>query len=188
MNKQKLNKLNKGRGILSPARIFFPFFAGLLILSAFIFQSDYAVAEEAKEKADALLKEASSLYNDGDMDKALSTVKEAIPIYPEYPEAYDQLGFVLLKKGQLDDAINAFNSALKINPRFRTSKTGIGLALLKKGDTSGAEAVLKEALTLNPYPSMTHYALGLVYEKLNDFENSTYHFKEGIKTYKSGKR
>ena len=181
--------LQKGRGMSSPAFLFISALASIFILYALFISPLQANAEQdAKEKADALLKEASSLYNEGNMDKALTTVKEAIAISPEYPEAYDQLGFVLLKKGQLDDAINAFNSALKINPRFRTSKTGIGLALLKKGDTSGAEAILKEALTLNPYPSMTHYALGLVYEKLNDFENSTLQFKEGIKTYKSGKR
>jgi Tfp pilus assembly protein PilF len=183
------NKSPKGRGVISPVFFLFSILISAIFLFALVLSPFEASAEQdAKEKADTLLKEASSLYNEGNMDKALTNVKEAIAIFPEYPEAYDQLGYVLLKKGQLDDAINAFNSALKINPRFRTSKTGIGLALLKKGDTSGAETILKEALTLNPYPSMTHYALGLVYEKLNDYDNSTAQFKEGIKSYKSGKR
>ena len=181
--------LQKGRGINSPAFLFISFLASTIILFTLFLNPLEAKAEEdVKQKADALLRESSSLLNDGETDKALNTANEAIKIYPEYPEAYDQLGFVLLKKGLLDDAINAFNSALKINPRSRTSKTGIGLALLKKGDLNGAETILKEALTLNPYPSMAHYALGLVYEKLNDFEKSTHQFKEGIETYKSGKK
>ena len=95
---------------------------------------------------------------------------------------------MLLKAGKNDEAINAFEAALKINPQHRTSKTGKGLALLQKGDATGAEAVLKDALLLNPYPSMTHYALGLVYEKMNNYEQAVLQFKEGIRTFKSGKR
>lgn len=191
----KTNKLEiikhfkAGRGTYSPAFLFVSFLASAIMLCALLINPLEASAEQdTKQKADALLKEASTLLDDGELDKALSTVNEAVKIHPDYPDAYEQLGFVLLKKGQLDDAINAFNTTLKINPRAHTSKTGIGLALLKKDDTSGAEAILKEALTFNPYPSTAHYALGLVYEKLNDFENSTYHFKEGIKTFKSGKK
>jgi hypothetical protein len=41
---------------------------------------------------------------------------------------------------------------------------------------------------MNPYPSMVHYALGLVYENLNDYEKAVFQFKEGIKTFKKGKK
>ncbi|HEX8949170.1 MAG TPA: tetratricopeptide repeat protein [Dissulfurispiraceae bacterium] len=143
---------------------------------------------EGREKAEALLKEADALFSEGKMDKAVETVREAVKVDPAHPDAYDQLGHMLMKAGKLDEAIGAFDSALKINPRSRTAKTGKGLALLKKGDAKGAEAVLKEALTLNPYPSATHYALGLVYEQTGDYAKAIFHFKEGIRTFKSGKK
>jgi len=134
------------------------------------------------EKAVSLYKESVKLFEDSSIDRAMEAIKEAINANPNYPKAYDHLGYMLLKNGQIDEAINAFNSALKINPRMRTSKTGIGLALMKKGDMKGAESILKDALILNPYPSMTHYVLGLVYEKLGDYEKAIMHYKEGIKT------
>lgn len=149
-----------------------------------LFTSFSAVVHAQQEKAASLYKESVKLFEDGSIDRAIEVVKEAINADPNYSEAHDHLGYVLLKKGQPDEAIDAFKSALKLNSRIRTSKTGLGLALLKKGDLKGAESILKDALTLNPYPSMTHYALGLVYEKLNDYEKAAYHFKEGIKLYK----
>jgi tetratricopeptide (TPR) repeat protein len=91
----------------------------------------------------------------------------------------------LFEEGQIDKAIEA---ALNMEPGMSSSKTGLGLALLKKGDFKGAEGILTEALALNPYPSTTHYALGLVYEKMNDYEKAVRHFKEGMKTFKSGKK
>ena len=41
---------------------------------------------------------------------------------------------------------------------------------------------------INPSPAPTHYALGLVYEKRADYEKSALQFKEGIKTFTSGKK
>ncbi|MBI3378340.1 MAG: tetratricopeptide repeat protein [Nitrospirae bacterium] len=157
----------------------------LCLFCLFIFFPPVVFAQQVEgDKAKAFYRESVKLFEDGNIDRAMDVVKEAIKADPNYPDAHDHLGYILLKKGQLDDAISAFNSALKINPMMRTSKTGIGLALLKKGDLKGAEAILKDALILNPYPSMTHYALGLVYEKLNDYEKAIVHFKEGIKTHK----
>ncbi len=148
-----------------------------------------ALAEQADSgKAALLYKESIQLLNDGKVDKAVEAAKEAIKADPEYAEAYEQLGDALFKKKQYDEAMSAYNSALKINPLSHLAKTGLGLTLLKKGDASGAETVLKEALRSNPYPSMNHYALGLVYEILNDYDKAVYQFKEGIRTYKSGKK
>lgn len=157
----------------------------LCLFCLFIFFEPVVFAQQAEgDKAKALYSESVKLFDEGSIDSAIEVVKEAINADPNYSEAHDHLGYVLLKKGHPDEAIDAFNSALKINSRMRTSKTGLGLALLKKGDLKGAESILKDALILNPYPSMTHYALGLLSEKLNDYEKATYHFKEGIKTYK----
>jgi len=162
------------------AKIVASCFLTFIFASTFSFLPVYA----QQEKAVSLYKESVKLFKDGSVDGAIEVIKEAVNADPNYPEAYDHLGYMLLKKGQFDDAINAFNSALKINPRMRTSKTGIGFALLKKGDLKGAESVLKEALMLNPYPSMTHYALGVVYENMGDYEKAITHYKAGIKTYK----
>jgi tetratricopeptide (TPR) repeat protein len=144
--------------------------------------------QDGHDKAVTLLKEADTLLEEGHIDKAIETVKNAVAADPENPEPYDRLGFMLLQKGQPDEAINAFTSALRIQPTYRTSRTGIGLAFLKKGDLKTAEDKLTAALSLNPYPSMAHYGLGLIYEKMNNYDKSIAEFKEGIRTYRSGRK
>ncbi len=152
-----------------------------------LFPLPECAADEGKDKAISF-EEAVALFEQGDSDKAIDVMKKVISADPQNAEAYDRLGYFFLKKAQFDDSLNAFASALKINPALRTSKTGSGLALFKKGDLKGAETMLTEALSLNPYPALTHYGLGLVYEKLTDYENSVRQFKEGIKTFRSGKK
>ncbi len=144
-------------------------------------------ADEGKEKVTAF-EEAVGLFEQGNTGKAIEVMKGVVAADPQNAGAYDRLGYFYLKKRQFDESLNNFASALKINPALRTSKTGTGLALFKKGDLKGAETVLTEALSLNPYPASTHYALGLVYEKLDDYERSVRQFKEGIKTFRSGKK
>jgi tetratricopeptide (TPR) repeat protein len=144
-------------------------------------------AVDGRDKT-VLLREIVKLSDAGELDKAIEACRQVIKEYPEYPEAYDQLGYLLLRKKSFDEAAGAFNEALRINRGLRTSKTGLGIALLEKGDAKGAEAVLTEALFMNPYPSMTHYALGLVYERTGDLEKAIREFKDGIRTYKNGKR
>lgn len=164
-------------------------FLQLSLLACSIFLLSFpASASEGRQKASTLLKEAVVLYESGNYDRAAELLTEALKADANYPEVHDQLGYALLKKKDFEGAMNSFNAALKINPRFRTSRTGIGLVLYNKGDLKGAEETLKEALTLNPYPAMTHYALGLVYEKLGAYEKAIHHFKEGLRTFKGGKR
>jgi len=160
-------------------------FLGCLIFLSFPLQ--ICLSEEVRER-ESPFKEAVSFFEQGNTDRAIEVMKGVVTADARNAEAYDQLGYFFLKKAQFDDSLNAFAAALKLNPALRTSKTGMGLALLKRGDLKGAETILTEALSLNPYPSSTHYALGLVYEKLNDYEKAVSQFKEGIKTFKSGKK
>ncbi len=152
-----------------------------------LFPLQICLSEEGRER-ESSFKEAVALFEQGDTDRAIEAMKKVVAADAGNAEAHDKLGYFFLKKGQYDDSMNAFAAALKINPALRTSKTGMGLSLLKKGDMKGAETILTEALSLNPYPSSAHYALGLVYEKLNDYEKAVSQFKEGIKTFKSGKK
>ncbi|HWR59811.1 MAG TPA: tetratricopeptide repeat protein [Thermodesulfovibrionales bacterium] len=158
------------------------------VVFSFALGSHAYAQQDAADKSSSLLKESRKLFEEGSVDKAMEAARESVKADPNNADAYDQLGYMLLKKDRLDEAMGAFDAALKINPRVRTSKTGRGLVFFKKGDLKGAEETLKDALLLNPYPSMTHYALGLVYEKMNDYTKAVEEFKEGIKKYKSGKR
>lgn len=181
--------MTKGRSIrhVAAERVFFTLFFLLACLCPLLPVTE-TCAQEGRDRAASLSGEAAKLSDAGNLERAVEVCREAVKADPAYPEAYDQLGYLLFRKGSFDEAVGAFKSALRINQGMRTSRTGLGLALLKTGDTQGAEAVLREALSMNPYPSMTHYALGLVHEKKGDYEKAVLEFKEGIRTFRSGKR
>jgi tetratricopeptide (TPR) repeat protein len=177
-----------GKGGILPRNTGTPGILAVLAFVLIVFLPAANAGQDGHDKAVTLLKEADTLLEEGHIDKAIETVKSAVTADPENPEPYDRLGYMLLQKGLPDDAVNAFTAALKIQPTFRTARTGIGLALLKKGDLKAAEDKLTAALSLNPYPSMAHYGLGLVYEKMNDYDKAIAQFKEGIKTFRSGRK
>lgn len=170
---------SRKRHSLRPVIVLFAFFALLLSLVNVYAQ------EEGRDGAPSLYRESIELFDNGDVRNAIEKMNAAIKAAPEYAEAYDKLGYMLMSTGEYDSALSAFQSALTKNPGMRTSKYGIGFALLEKGDLKGAESKFTDALTLNPYPSMAHYGLGLVYERLEEYEKAVKHFKEGIRKDKS---
>jgi tetratricopeptide (TPR) repeat protein len=168
--------------------VFFP----VIVLSACLYlllpSVIHVYAQDGdRDRASTLYREAVEFFDNGDVSNAIETINNALKANPDYPEAYDSLGYMLIQTGDFDGALSAFQSALERNPALRTSKSGLGFALLAKGDMKEAESKFMEALTLNPYPSMAHYGLGLVYEGLKEYENAVEHFKKGIRKHKSRK-
>nr|MDO8100550.1 DUF1028 domain-containing protein [Candidatus Njordarchaeota archaeon] len=56
----------------------------------------------------------------GDLDGALSLIREAVSLGPTIDDAHVDLGIIYLKLGRKDEALKAFRQALKLNPRMKT--------------------------------------------------------------------
>jgi tetratricopeptide (TPR) repeat protein len=170
----------------------FPPSCAVLICLCFLMISPSTVTGGAQQSETGSTRsefaDALTLYREGSTAKAIEKMREVVKNDPRNADAYEEMGYILLRKGDFDDALSAFHSALKINPRMRTARTGAGLALYDKGDLDGAESALTDALILNPYPSRAHYALGLVYEARKDYRKAIHEYKEGLRTYKPGKK
>lgn len=163
-------------------------FICLCCLPVFSYTPTVPAAQNNQALSRSEFTDALTLYNEGATEKAIDKMREAIKNDPQNADAYEEMGYMFLKKKEFDHALSAFRSALKINPRMRTARTGVGIALYEKGDLDGAQAALTDALVLNPYPSRAHYALGLVYEARRDYKKSIREYREGLKTFVPGKR
>lgn len=62
------------------------------------------------------------------------------------PEAYNMLGYYLLKKGWVDEAIRIFKIAIKKKPDLADSHYGLAVSLEKRGDVNSALRHYKEFL------------------------------------------
>lgn len=54
--------------------------------------------------------------------------------YPDYPDAYCNLGLSYLRDGQLDTAIDLLNKAIESKPDLVEAYYGLGESYVTKGD------------------------------------------------------
>ena len=112
------------------------------VVSAF----EQNVPQAAREK----LERAKKMAARGEAEPALSLMREAIKIFPDYFEAHLELGNGLLRAGRLDEAIAELDSARQINPSDERSYQSFGLVLMRQKKYPVAVAVFAEAARLNP--------------------------------------
>lgn len=81
---------------------------------------------------------AHRLYDDGDYDAALETLKEGVRLYPHSVELYVGLGYTRLAREEFAWAKQAFERALVLDPEHEDGLVGMGEALLRFGQQAEA--------------------------------------------------
>lgn len=76
---------------------------------------------------------AHELYNVGDLDGALETLKEGITLYPDAVELYVGLGYARLAREEFAWARRAFQQALNLEAEHEDAMVGMGEVLLRFG-------------------------------------------------------
>lgn len=95
-------------------------------------RDDFWTSEEYDERA-------HDLYNDGDYDGALETLKEGLALYPEAVELYVGLGYARLAREEFAWARQAFAHALHLEASHEDAMVGMGEVLLRLGQVREAE-------------------------------------------------
>src|SRR5690606_18747211 len=91
-----------------------------------------AAAQEALPMATPFLsseeydERAHELYNDGDFDAALETLKEGLLLYPASVELYGGLGYTRLAREEFAWAREAFEKSLVLDPYIADALIGLG--------------------------------------------------------------
>ena len=91
---------------------------------------------------------AHSLYNDGDFDGALETLKEGLALYPNAVELYAGLGHARLAREEFAWARLAFERALVLDPQHEDALVGMGEVLLRLGRVGDGMALFRKVETL----------------------------------------
>lgn len=104
-------------------------------------------------------------------DLAEAEIRETIRIDPDYPEAYNFLGQVMVKENRRPEAIDAFRKAVSY-PLYATPDVAyyqLGLVLAMEGDMQGAKQAFEDALKVSPSnvpQALVYLELGRVHYKL----------------------
>jgi Flp pilus assembly protein TadD len=84
---------------------------------------------------------AHRLYNDGDYDRALETLKEGLVLYPHSVDLHVGLGYTRLAREEFAWAKQSFEKALVLDPDHEDAMVGLGEVLLRLGRRDEALAL-----------------------------------------------
>jgi tetratricopeptide (TPR) repeat protein len=95
---------------------------------------------------------SKKMYN-----KAIELLNEAVGVFPDRPEIFNQLGIVYSEMGRYDDALKQYEFAFRINPGFGTANNNIascynniGIKLAESERWNEAITAYKKAIELAP--------------------------------------
>ncbi|MCO6512373.1 MAG: tetratricopeptide repeat protein [Aridibacter famidurans] len=122
------------------------------------------LSQDDTEKAIKAFNAGQDAHEAGELDKALEHYREAIRLFPEFPEAEYQIGSIYESRGDLASAEQAYRLAIEYKPDWTLPMAALGGLLVTKGEYQAAGAVLRKTLDLDGmcipcYPAMTEVLL-----------------------------
>jgi tetratricopeptide (TPR) repeat protein len=98
---------------------------------------------------------ATDLIAREDWKKAIDLLNRALAIYPQYAQAYNNLGVVYARLGDRSNEKVALQKALAINDHFAPAWVNLGRMAIAQRDFPNAEGWLDKAAALEPANSQT---------------------------------
>jgi tetratricopeptide (TPR) repeat protein len=99
----------------------------------------------------------------GRIPDAISEYQRALSIYPNYADAHNNLGAILLQSGRTTEAIAEYQAAVRLDPDYPDAHSNLGSALSRlPGRLMEATAELETAVRLDPENARRRAALGNV--------------------------
>jgi tetratricopeptide (TPR) repeat protein len=126
-----------------------------------------------------------SFNHNGNTDRAIECLRQAIAINPLYHEAWYYLGRMLVIKGKYDEAQGAFETALvdgrQQKPLIHKS---LGDLFIRIGKTKEAITNLEESLALQPDQPEVNTMLGKAYLAEHQTDLATSAFEKALRLYR----
>jgi Tfp pilus assembly protein PilF len=91
---------------------------------------------------------AHQLYNEGQYDEALDTLREGLTLYPHAVELHVGVGYARLAREEYAWARRSFEEALVLDPEHEDALAGLGEVLLKLGQEDAARRAFRSTLEL----------------------------------------
>lgn len=126
---------------------------GLAPLPSLADPSAPAVEERRQPPAAA---DAQSEYNRGvrarvarDWTAAVAAFRRVVALRPDFPDAWNELGYALRNQGRYPESLDAYGEALRLRPDFPEALEYLGEAYVKLGRIADARRVLDRLRALD---------------------------------------
>jgi tetratricopeptide (TPR) repeat protein/S1-C subfamily serine protease len=118
---------------------------------------------------------------DGEYDKALADLAEAIRLAPAYADAYFYRGQAYVAKGDVENGITSYSEAIGLDPGLLTAYISRGSAYLEARDWQRAIADFTEAARLDPKCALAFYGRGNSYSLKGELDKAIADYTEAIR-------
>ena len=108
---------------------------------------------------------ANALIETGELDSAITKLKQAIAADPRYTLAYSSLGVAYQRKGMPQEAQRQYKQALELDANNASALNNLGAYYLEAGQVDLAAPLLERAVQVNPRYAKGHHNLGVLYVK-----------------------
>ena len=122
-----------------------------------------------------------SLFNQGQLQQALSESSQLLERFPNSVVLYNIAGACNAGLMQFDAAIRSYKMALKINPDYADAYSNMGNALKDKGDLEAAIQSYKQALKIKPDYAQAYNNMGNALKDKGDLEAAIQSYKQALK-------
>lgn len=116
----------------------------------------------------------------GEVDEAITVLKEAIAFDSDFALSHVNLGQAYLADGVADDALKQFEQALAIDEDEWRAHLGRAGVLLARGEAKEAETAYRRVLELNPHSHQAHRAMGGIFEAGGELEKAVRHYDQAV--------
>jgi tetratricopeptide (TPR) repeat protein len=125
-------------------------------------------ADETDAAVSELLAKIEHAGDEGDLEQAMSLIREGLDNHPELSELWIRLSFAELQAGAHDKAIEAAKMATQSRPQDPWSHAALGYALRMAKQQGDAKAAFEAALVLDPGQTFALTALAQIHEQADD--------------------
>ena len=120
------------------------------------------------------------LYNQGQLEQAVSLAENLAEQYPNALILYDILGAAYMGLKNADKSIENYQKVLRLNPGHTDSYNNIGMALYDQGRFDEAVDSYQKAVALEPNFADGHYNLGNALKQKGEFKQAIESYKASI--------
>jgi protein O-GlcNAc transferase len=121
-----------------------------------------------------------SKIQEGQADKGIKLVREALRLRPDYVEAHYNLACALQALGRFDQAAAHYDKVLAFNPNNVDVQNNLGALLLEQKRFVEAITHFEKALAINSRNPQMHSNMGLALSELRRYDLAITHFEQSL--------
>ncbi|MBW8041690.1 MAG: tetratricopeptide repeat protein [Planctomycetes bacterium] len=119
--------------------------------------------------------------NQGKTQEAEKCWQRCLSLDPDYANAYDNMGWIAMRRADYEKAVAMWRKVLQIKPRKPGVYQLIANGLLCLGRSSEAIAALKKEIEINPKLYRSYFFLGQEYSHLKEYEKAKQYYEAAMK-------